>query len=99
MCSAIGHMSLPMVGMRGDITRSFEKFVKPQKALLAHDRKSSVDLFCMLRLLTPLQKEMSNAKEIHSCRGKRLVRRSRYRRFEALLHHSGGTNGRIGGQT
>ena len=51
---------------------------------LVHDRKSAEDLFFARGLLTPLQKEISNAQERHSCRGKRLDSRSRHRRVEAL---------------
>ena len=51
---------------------------------LAHDLKSAKDLFLARGLRTPLQKEMSNSQATHSCRGKRLDRRSRPRRDEAL---------------
>ena len=46
--------------------------------------KSAEDLFFARGLLTALPKQMANAQERHSCRGKRLNHRSRHRRDEAL---------------
>ena len=108
--SAIARMPLPMVGTHGDITRSFEKWVRQKQQLpkQTRARKQTSERFIFARrFLTPLRKEMSNAEKRYSCR----YRRSRYRRDEALApaaeaghgvavdgwHHSGGTDG-LGGQ-
>ena len=87
-CLAIAHTPSPMVGINEDLTRSFEKCVRPQKRQFPRQTRArsliSGRFISSSWLLTPLQKEMSNAQEKHSCRGKRLDRRSRHRRDEAL---------------
>ena len=81
-------MPLQTVGTLGEITRFFEKSVRPcessLQSKLAPNRKAAKDLFLARRLRTPLQKEMSNSQASHSCKGKLLDRRSRPRRDEAL---------------